>query len=73
MKPGCPGRKLLWGHWQKDSWTTTLLSSLLCEPPGVSRRPGRVGWLGKAAACTCTQPLHGVSVSAGGRGPTPSS
>lgn len=43
--------KLLRGHWRKDSWATTLLSSLLCEPPGVSR-PGRAGWLGKAAACT---------------------
>lgn len=71
MKPGCPRSEASAGTLVENSWAIVLLSSLLCELPGLSRdQTGRAG-LTTRQPVPCAQPLHGMSVSAGDRAPRP--
>ena len=52
MKPRCPRSEASAGTPVEEQLAIVLLSNLLRELPGVSRRPDRAGWLGKVAAGT---------------------
>lgn len=47
MKPGCPRSEASAGTPVEEQLAIVLLSNLLCELPGVSRRPDRAGGLAR--------------------------